>query len=59
MNYTQKIKIKQDSASKNIFCDAREGIIMLPSRLMGFTNFETTIEKTISGRDMYLFRGDL
>ena len=59
MNYTQKSKIKQDSATKNIVSDAWIGIIMLPSRLVGFTNYETTIEKTTSGRDMYLFRGDL
>ena len=59
MNYTQKSKIKQDSATKNIVSDAWIGIIMLPSRLVGFTNYETRIEKTTSGRDMYLFRGDL
>ena len=45
MNYTQKSKIKQDSATKNIVSDAWIGIIMLPSRLVGFTNYETTIEK--------------
>ena len=35
MNYTQKSKIKQDSATKNIVSDAWIGIIMLPSRLVG------------------------
>lgn len=33
--------------------------ITLPSSLVGFTNHETTIEKTASGREIYLLRGGL
>ena len=33
--------------------------IKLPSRLVGFTNQTTEIVKTVTGREMYLLKGDL
>ncbi len=54
MNY-----IQTETNGQMMFTIERSKFLMIPSQLVGFHNFDTTLETTKSGRDLLCFKGSL
>lgn len=59
MNYTQETKINQVSILNCNLDLLQNNLIFLPSGLKNFINQKTSVEKTVSGKEMYMLEGKL
>ena len=54
MNYTHT-----ESNGQLAFSETRYSFLSIPSRLEGFNNSDTTVIKSVSGREVFCFNGKL
>lgn len=54
MNYTHT-----ESNRQLAFSETRYSFLSIPSRLEGFNNSDTTVSRSVSGREVFYFNGEL